>query len=267
MTQLWMTPVHEYMSRSLVSVRPETPLDEVMRLLETRDISAAPVIDESGALRGIVSTSDLLHDASLSFSPRGRVTSFAPPQRAARDVMRRQVFTIDDDEPLRAAAEKMVATRVHRLVVVRNGVAAGVISTRDAMRAVLFHHVELPLSAIMSTPILAVDMGTSIDDAVQQLAEANVHGLVVLDGKRAVGVFTQREAIQARALPPSLRSLPVEGVMSYEVLALDGATPIYRVAGYAMQTRVRRIFVVDGENLVGLVTGFDVVRVMTRDDA
>lgn len=261
---LWATPVNEYMSKSLLSVPPEASLDDVQRLLASRDISAVPVIDGEGALCGIVSTSDLLREASLSFSSAGRVTSFALPARTAADVMRRQVFTVDGEAPLSAAAKAMVAAKVHRLVVLRHGAPAGIISTRDAMRAILFHHVDRPLSSIMSRPILGVDIGDTIEDAVERLAEANVHGLVVLDGRRPVGLFTQREAIQARALPPSLRALPVEGVMSYELLGVDASTPLYRVAGHAIQTRVRRIFAVEKGEIVGIVTGFDVVRVMTE---
>ena len=266
MNELWTTPVHEYMSRSLISVRPDAPLSEVQHLLDTRDVSAAPVVDSSGALVGIVSSSDLLREASLSFSGKGRVTKLSLPARTAADVMRSEVFCVEEDQPVRVAAERMIAGRVHRLVVLRKGVPAGVLSTRDAMRAVLFHHVELPLEAVMSQPVLGVPIGATLEQAVAELAAANVHGLAVVDGERAVGLFTHREAIQARALPPALRALPVEGVMSYELLALDRKTPLYRVAGHAIQTRVRRVFVTDGPQIVGLVTGYDVVRVMTLDD-
>jgi CBS domain-containing protein len=255
------------MSKSLLSVRPEAPLDEVQHMLETRDISAAPVVDASGMLCGIVSSSDLLREAELTFSEGGRVTNLSLPARTAADVMRAGVITVGVDEPLCDAAAKMVDARVHRLVVMAKGAPIGVVSTRDAMRAVLFHRVEQPLSSVMSAPVLAIDIGDSIESAVKRLAEANVHGLVVLDDDKPVGVFTQREAIQTRTLPASLRTMPIEHIMSYQVLALDAATPLYRVAGYAIQTRVRRILVVQGTSLVGVVTGFDVLRVMTRPDA
>lgn len=267
MSELFTTPVREYMSKALISVRPDAALDEVRRVLDERDVSAAPVVDAAGALVGVVSTTDLLREASVTFSPAGRVTSWGLPARTAAELMRREVVTVADDEPLRAAAARMIDARVHRVIVLRGGAPVGVLSARDALRAVLFHHVTLPLGAVMSSPVLGVPIGATIDEAVAALASASVHGLAVIDGARAVGLFTQREALGARALPAALRALPVEGVMSYELLTLERDTPLYRVAGHAIQTRVRRVFVSEGAQIVGVVTGFDLVRVMTRDDA
>ena len=52
--------VREIMTRSVVSVTPDTPVSELAELLIARRISAVPVL-EGGALVGIVSEADLLH--------------------------------------------------------------------------------------------------------------------------------------------------------------------------------------------------------------
>jgi CBS domain-containing protein len=51
--------VEEIMTRDLVSVTPDTPLDEVVALMERRRIKRVPVVD-GGAAVGIVSRADLL---------------------------------------------------------------------------------------------------------------------------------------------------------------------------------------------------------------
>lgn len=51
--------------------------------------------------------------------------------------------------------------------------------------------------------------------------------------------------------------------MSYETICLDTSTPLYRVAGHAVQMRVRRILAVHGRELRGIVSGLDLVRIMT----
>lgn len=50
----------EVMTREVVSVAPDTPLEEVARILETRRIKRVPVV-ESGRLVGILSRANLLH--------------------------------------------------------------------------------------------------------------------------------------------------------------------------------------------------------------
>ena len=51
--------VGDVMTQSVISVSPETPLEEVVRLMERRPIKRVPVV-ENGRLAGIVSRSDLL---------------------------------------------------------------------------------------------------------------------------------------------------------------------------------------------------------------
>ncbi len=263
MTTLWSTPVREYASNTLVSVRPDMPLADVHELLLARDISAVPVVDEKGELCGILSTTDLLREARLEIAAPGGAVRITPPPRRARDLMKRNVVTVDQDAPLGDAAGEMTKHRIHRVVVTRGGKAIGVLSTRDAMRAVLHQRIETPLERVMTVPVETIDEGDTIRAAVERLDDANVRGLVVVDGTWPVGVFTHTEAIQARALPPAFLDSPVERVMSYETICLDVKTPLYRVAGHAVQMRVRRILAVHDRELRGIVSGFDLVRVMT----
>lgn len=256
---MFATPVREYMSRSLISVCPDMPLDEVARVLEERDISCVAVTDDQGLPAGIVSTTDLLRDA-LDRAPGG-----AP--RLASDVMCKSIIGVDWMQTVREAAEAMVIHRIHRVLVYRDAQAVAVLSTRDVMRAVMFHHVELPLSAVMTSPVATVDVGERIDAAIARLGEKTVRGLVVVDGDFPVGLFTEHEALKARSLPEGVLGHPVEQVMSYQMLALDAGTPLYRVAGHAIATRARRIIAVDGRVLKGIATGFDLARVATMDAA
>ncbi len=251
---MWSTPVREYMSKGLVTVKPDTPLEEVHALVAQRDISALPVVDGQGALLGIVSTSDLLRKNA---DGKAEIVS---------DTMTAKVATIDEGASLREAAERMRERQIHRLVVTRRGRPVAIHSSRDAMRAVFFHHVELPLREVMSTPIETIEMGSSVQEAIVRLDVANVHGLVVVDQDWPVGVFTHFEALRALAAGSEALSAPVENAMSYETICLDASTPLYRAAGHAVQMSLRRILVVEHRRLRGIVSGYDLMRVMLRDD-
>ncbi len=111
----------------------------------------------------------------------------------------------------------------------------------------------------MNPCVVTVDLGQTIDAAIEQLAASGVRGLVVMDGRSPVGVFTQLEAIKARGLPAEQRRMPVEEVMSYETICLDVATPLYRVAGYMLQMRVRRVLAVEHRRLAGILSSFDLL--------
>jgi predicted transcriptional regulator len=263
LTTLWTTPVREYASNPLISVRPETPLVDVQEVLLEHDISAVAVVDDRGELKGILSSTDLLREARIELAGPRELARITPPPRKARDLMRRDVVTVDEDAPLHDAARQMVNHRIHRVVVTRGGAPAGVLSTRDAMCAVLRQRIETPLEQVMTTPVETIDEGDTIRTAIERLDDANVRGLVVVDGRWPIGVFTHTEAIHARALPSMFLDSPVERVMSYETICLDVKTPLHRVAGHAIQMHVRRILAVHARELRGIVSGFDIVRVMT----
>jgi CBS domain-containing protein len=259
----WTAPVRAYASKTLVSVTPTTPIVDIQRLFEERDISAVPVVDGHDVLRGIFTTTDLLRIARIEMeSPRALARVWPPPHHVGH-VMRTDVVTIDEDATLREAAARLVEHRIHRVVVTRHGKPVGVLSTRDAMRAILEARVTSPLSDIMTAELETISIGDSIDVAVGRLTDANVHGLVVVDGDWPVGVFTQREAIKARALAAAFRKTAVEQIMSYETICHDVETPLYRVVGQSIDMNVRRILAVKERRLVGIATGFDLVRYMT----
>lgn len=263
MGDLFSTPVREYMSKTLIAVRPLAPLTEVLDTLRSRDVSSVAVTDEDGTLRGIVSMTDLLRVAEIEHASTREAPTIVPPAQVAADIMRAPVVTVEEAESVKVAAARLVENRIHRLIVTRKGRAVSVFSTRDMMRVVLFHHIETPLSEIMTTPVETIDVGDSIDSAIARLGEKNLRGLVVVDGAWPVGVFTQTEALTSRVLPPPVRQMPVEEVMSYETIALDVRTPLYRVAGQAVASRARRVLAVELGQLKGIVTGFDLARIAT----
>jgi len=241
-------PVRGYMNAELVSVKPTATVAQISALLQKHDISAVPVMD-GPRLRGIVSVSDIL-----------RSESEAAELLHAGHMMQATVITVAADASLREAAQLMTDHRIHRVVVCEGETPVGVLSTRDAMAALVEERVTATVRSVTTTPVQTVDHGDTIDFALATLEQANVRGLVVLDEDWPIGVFTQTEALRARLLPGSLRAGPVENVMSYEMVCMDVENPLYRVARQARALRVRRIVVVEHKRLYGIASGVDLVR-------
>jgi CBS domain-containing protein len=253
--------VSEHMTPSVVSVTDDTPLEEVLETLVGLDVSSVLVTTATCSPLGVAALSDLARVSALGGGARGPL-HVMPSNLRAKDVMKTPILCVDADATVGEAAAKMLSSRVSRLFVRREERIVGVFSTRDAMRVVLARRLTTPLRDVMSKPVETISLGDSIDEAIAKLVETNVRGLVVVDGTYPVGAFTQMEAIRARALPPELRRNPVEEVMSYETVTLEGDTPLYRAAGQAIATRVRRILVVEARSLVGIVTGYDLAQIL-----
>jgi len=54
------TPIEKVMTKDPVSVAPDAPVIEVVRLMHQHKYGSVPVVDSSGALAGIVTTTDML---------------------------------------------------------------------------------------------------------------------------------------------------------------------------------------------------------------
>jgi predicted transcriptional regulator len=146
---------------------------------------------------------------------------------------------------------------VHRVFVVKDGRVRGVLSTRDIMRALKEKRVNVPISLFMSSPVFTVRATEPISLATARLEQAQISGLVVLDGKWPVGLFTQRDALAARHLP---RETHVETAMNPALIALNADTPLYRAIEQAAALNARRILALNNGKLEGILTGIDLAR-------
>lgn len=254
--------VRDHMTTSVISVGEDASLDDVLATLRTRDISSVLVTDATGAARGVVSMTDLHRVSKFEDGHGAGPLRILPPSLKAGDVMRHPVLQIDESATVGEAAATLVMHHVHRIFVKKGETITGVFSTRDAMRVVLYLHDETPIRDVMTKDVVTIELGDTIDEALARLDETNVRGVVVVDGTVPVGVFTQLEAIRARALPAPLRKNSVEEVMSYETICLDVDTPLYRAAGHGIAMQVRRLLVVERRSLAGILSGYDLARTL-----
>jgi CBS domain-containing protein len=142
----------DIMTREVIAVRPDTPTHSIAMLLLKHRISAAPVVDESGALVGMVSEGDLLprdeserearRDWWLKMLAEGEelspefVSHVESHDRTARQIMSAPVITVPDTADLVEVAEVLSMQRIKRAPVLREGRMVGIISRADLVRAV-----------------------------------------------------------------------------------------------------------------------------------
>ena len=104
--------------RSLVIVGPETTVDEARRAMAAHAIRHLPVTDESGTLVGLVSQTDVL-------------VAGDDGKRQVREIMVREVDTVDERSNVRHAAMIMFRHKRSCLPVVRDGQLRGIITDSD----------------------------------------------------------------------------------------------------------------------------------------
>lgn len=140
----------DVMVTNVITVRPDTTVQEIANILVANRISAVPVVDERGALVGIVSEGDLIHRAETGTERRyswwlkmvGDRSAFARDFlkshgiRAA-EVMTREVITAGPDMPLGELASLLEKHRIKRVPIVDRGKLVGIVSRANLVQALV----------------------------------------------------------------------------------------------------------------------------------
>lgn len=130
--------VGERMSKPVITVRPETPIQEALNLMHKEKIRRLPVVDRKGRLVGIVTEKDLLH-ASPSSATSLSVweLNYLLSKITIEEVMTRQVVTVREDIPIEEAARLMVDNHAGGLPVMRGEEVVGIITETDLFKVFL----------------------------------------------------------------------------------------------------------------------------------
>jgi CBS domain-containing protein len=133
----------------VLTVEADWSLDVLKSFLVEHSISGAPVVDRSGKLLGVVSSTDLLQANEREHAPdrpayfcttldrplakselRTMHIEGASGQRVS-DVMTPVVFAVNDDVSISEVADMMALGRIHRVVVKSGERLCGIVTTLD----------------------------------------------------------------------------------------------------------------------------------------
>jgi CBS domain-containing protein len=254
-------PVTTYMTHALEVARLGTPVDQLARVMHDRGISGVPIVDDHGTLVGVVTRTDLIKLGLLQAGLRPHDRVMPLPARRADEVMTREPFEVTTTTSLRHAARVMIDHQIHRVFVTDAGALVGILCTIDLAMAVHHTRIDAPLSTVMTSPVVTVDVADPLGAAVALLDRVHVAGLIVTEAGQPIGMFSQLEALASRELP---RSTPVEAVYSAAVICLPEEMKLHRAAAQVAQLEVRRVVACKAREAVGIVTATDFARIVAR---
>ncbi|MEF2280408.1 CBS domain-containing protein [Deinococcus sp. YIM 134068] len=195
--------VREAMRHPVLTTAPDEPLGRAVRVMLDRRVGGLPVLNERGALVGMLTLTDVLRAAAREPSPSWGT---------ARGHMTGQPIAVLAGSPASEAAAKLRVTGLRVLPVLEGERLVGVLHGRDlgavVERAKAAHGDTVmgdqfflngkTARDLMRPPGGEVSGDASLGDAVARMLEADVHGLPVLgtDG-RLLGVITVSDVLRA----------------------------------------------------------------------
>lgn len=168
--------VKDVMQRDVVTVTPDTPVLELLRMLVANQISGLPVVSREGEIMGVVSTTDVIRlgsreveigNGTMTWEPLALPAEEVDEENAADffmismdwafptedqtrsislgvfdgftvgDIMTSAVFTVEPDQRVSEVAKFLLKGRIHRALVVEDGHLQGIVTAFDLLKAFL----------------------------------------------------------------------------------------------------------------------------------
>lgn len=108
--------------------------------------------------------------------------------------------------------------------------------------------------------VVTIRPDRSVLEAIRLLVERNIGSLVVVADDVVQGIITERDVLRLTARrPDDFNHLPVEDVMTRDVLTGEPDDEIRQVMSVMTENRVRHLPIVGSDGLRGLVSIGDVV--------
>jgi CBS domain-containing protein len=225
----------DVMTTNVITVGPNTSVQEVATLLSERGISGVPVVDAQDRVVGIVSEGDLLHRVETGTERRvqrrrswwlDRIGSdedlardyVKSHGRTVKDVMTREVISVTDTTELADIATLLETKSIKRVPVVRDGRLVGIVSRANLVRALAAAGAQMTTEAAGDDRTIRAKLLAELKG--QEWVHAWAADIIVRDGVVHLWCSDDRPEEERQALRVAAENIPgVRGVEEHIVPA------------------------------------------------
>ncbi len=199
--------VGERMSRPVISVSPDDPINDVLAMFKKEHIRRAPVI-KNGKMVGMVTGTDLINASPSSVTTLSIwEMNYLISKVTVKSVMSKKVITVDKDTPIEEAARIMTDEKIAGLPVMDGKKVVGIITETDLFKVFL---------ELMGARDKGIRVTASVDDKPGQLAK------VTKAIAQAGGNFISFGFFSGEDVSTKILTFKVEGIKKDEVRKILG---------------------------------------------
>lgn len=120
---------------------------------------------------------------------------------SVREIMTKDVKVVRPDSSVREVVKKMNKFNISCIVVVQKKRPVGIITERDILRKVVEPCMDpavVKARETMSSPIVAVDENTSVEEAARLMAKKGIKKLPVVRDNELIGIITSMDIVKVQ---------------------------------------------------------------------
>ena len=119
----------------------------------------------------------------------------------------------------------------------------------------------MKVADVMTVEVITVDKDKTVQEAANIMSQNRVGAIIVTDGERVVGIMTERDIllkVVAKSIDP--KTTKVSDIMTREVILVKPDLELDDAAEIMLEHDIKRLPVIKGSRLVGIVTTVDMIR-------
>lgn len=176
-----------------------------------------------------------------------------------RDVMRREIYLVEGDDPVSRAIGIMREHNAPLVIVVdklENGRILGAITERMIMRAT--YNPDTMKARTVAARIPKISSSASVAEAARLMLENHVLALPVEENGEIIGVITVEDVVRAVS-DEFFSKIRVEDLMSRDLVSIGPRDTVGQAIALMREYGISRLPVIDGGKLVGVITIHDII--------
>ncbi|MGI5964862.1 MAG: CBS domain-containing protein [Candidatus Methanomethylophilaceae archaeon] len=261
-SQIDRITVDDIMDTDFPSVSPEDRLSDALSVMRDTNYQDIPVV-ENGNYLGVISYTAVLKKGSAKLDTKVRSLIRGLP-------------TVSKNEKLTEIAEDIVKNCCRQLPVLSGKKLVGMVSRTGLVKAASEIKAlgEIKVWELMTNPVESVNAKAMLSDALDIMKRLDSLTVPVInDANKVVGVVGMKEVIDANwktdaksigdLQKKSKAQITVESVSVTVPITVNWDDTVKDAAALMIEKNISTLPVVDGEALVGIMTQFDIIEVLS----
>jgi CBS domain-containing protein len=261
--------IKNLMSEDVITIDKDQNLSDALKLLRKNNVSRLPVVNNK-ELVGIISERDIASKLGSS-----KYESMPASRLHISSVMVKDVFTVPETMQLGEVAKLMLDNGIGSVPVMCEDKMVGIVSKADFVTlAVGIAFDKITVKEIMTKDLIVVSPTERLVHARRQMMEGHVGRLPVVDDDRLVGMLTSKDLMRAfidfrKHVPEKyqksqIKEVLIEDIMSSNPIFTSKDATISEVAKIMIETGYNGLPVVEGNEVVGIITQTDILRLIEK---
>lgn len=254
--ELALLEVKDIMTKDVMYAHRDEPLLDVAHTMIGAHISCL-VVNEGERPVGILTERDFIKKLDMI---KGHQEDLL-----AQDIMTKKLVSVEPSTDLLSAQKLMRQNKFRKLLVIHNDELKGIITQTDLCKSVARLRTKIlnapAVRNVMTKKVLTVECDEGFLNVKKLMAQRDLGSVVVSEKGSVCGIFTEFDLVSEFFMNPNkLRNARMHELVSKPIVCISPDFDLVFVNKLMMERNFRRLPVLEGEKLIGIVTQTDVAR-------